>query len=271
MTPELSEKDKKLKARIEKSLEKFDLSNEARGRRLFGLLPRDPRCTLCLSPFEGVGATLVRVLMNKRRSTLNPLMCNACEELLRKLRYGKEMEMSMLFADMRGSTSLAESMNPTEFKDLIDRFYNEATHVLVHSYAVIDKLAGDEVSGYYLPGMVGEDFARKSVQAGLDVLRVTGHADPGGPWAPVGVGIHTGNAYYGAVSSRDGLVEMTALGDAVNIAARLASQAARGELVISERTAQKAGVDTSKLEKRTLDLKGKSEPMDVWVMRVTGN
>ncbi|HSF80888.1 MAG TPA: adenylate/guanylate cyclase domain-containing protein [Anaerolineales bacterium] len=269
MMQELSEREKKFKARFEKSLSEFDISYEARGRRVLALLPSDPRCVTCLSPFEGIGALLVRVLMNKKRSTMNPLMCNTCEEALRKYRFGKEVELSMLFADMRGSTSLAEGMNPTEFKELIDRFYSETTHVLVHSYALIDKLAGDQVSGYYLPGMVGKDFVRKSVENGLELLRVTGHADPEGPWAPVGVGIHTGRAYFGAVSSGDGLVELTALGDAVNVAARLASQAASGELVISETTAQKAGVDISNLEKRTLELKGKSEPMDVWVLRVT--
>ena len=175
----------------------------------------------------------------------------------------------MLFADMRGSTQLAEGMNPTEFKELIDRFYSETTHILVHSYAMIDKLAGDEVSGFYIPGIVGKDFVQKSVEAALDMLRVTGHSDPQGPWAPLGVGIHTDKAYFGAVSSKDGLVELTALGDAVNIAARLGSQAAAGEVLVSEVAAQKAGLDTSQLAKRRLELKGKREPMDVWVLRVT--
>ncbi|MDK1030100.1 MAG: adenylate/guanylate cyclase domain-containing protein [Anaerolineae bacterium] len=69
-------------------------------------------------------------------------------------------------------------------------------------------------------------------------------------------------------SSADGLVELTALGDAVNVAARLGSKAAAGGIVISVSTALKAGLDTSDLERRTLELKGKSEPMDIWVMRV---
>ncbi len=59
------------------------------------------------------------------------------------------------------------------------------------------------------------------------------------------------------------------LGDEVNVAARLASQAAAGEVVLSESTVRKAGLDTTNLERRTLALKGKSEPMDVWVVRVT--
>ncbi|MEJ2487312.1 MAG: adenylate/guanylate cyclase domain-containing protein [Anaerolineales bacterium] len=64
-------------------------------------------------------------------------------------------------------------------------------------------------------------------------------------------------------------MELTALGDAVNIAARLASQAGTGEIVISEATAEEADIDTTNLEKRTLDLKGKSESMDVWIIRVS--
>ena len=65
-------------------------------------------------------------------------------------------------------------------------------------------------------------------------------------------------------------MEITALGDAANVAARLASNAAAGEVLLSESTVQKAGLDTANLEQRTLELKGKSEPMDVWVLRVIG-
>lgn len=271
MPRELSAKEQKLKIRLEKALRNEDLSLFTRGRRIFGLLPSDPRCTACLAPFEGTGGNLVRIVLNKKRSNLNPLMCNTCEEMVRRLEYGMEVEMSILFADVRGSTPLAESMTPTEFKELIDRFYNETTHVLVHSYAIIDKLVGDEVSGYYLPSHVGPDYVRKSYEAAQEVLRVTGHTNPEGPWVPVGAGIHAGEAYFGAVSSADGLVELTALGDTVNTASRLASQAGAGEIVISRSAAQKAGIDTVNLETRTLELKGKREPLDVWVMRVAAS
>lgn len=269
MAKELSARERKLKAQLVKNLESPDITFFARGRRFFSLLPEDPRCVSCLAPFEGIGGRLVETILNKRRSTMNPLLCNQCEDLARRLGVGSEVEMSMLFADIRGSTSLAESMTNTEFKDLIDRFYSETTHILAHSYAMIDKLIGDEVSGYYIPGFIGKDFALKSVNAAQEMLRVTGHTNPEGPWAPVGVGINTGRAYFGAVSSRDGLVNMTALGDSVNIASRLASKAAAGEIVLSESTVKKAGIDTGGLQKRTLELKGKSEPMDVWVMRVS--
>lgn len=63
-------------------------------------------------------------------------------------------------------------------------------------------------------------------------------------------------------------MEITALGDAAHVAARRASQAAAGEILLSDSTLQKSGVDSSNLEKRRLELKGKSEAQDVWVMRI---
>lgn len=268
MTQEMSAKDKRMKELMEQSLASPERTFVGRYRQFFTLLPSDPRCTACHAPFEGAGGTFVRVVLNKKRSQMNPLFCNQCEEAAKKVKAGVEIEMSMLFADIRGSTPLAESMRGPEFKRLIDRFYTESTHVLAHSLAVIDKLAGDEVSGYYIPAYIGRDYARVAVESAREILRVTGHADPGGPWAPVGVGVNTGQAYFGTVGSGNELVEITALGDEVNVAARLASQAAAGEVVLSESTVHRAGLDTDDLEQRRLALKGKSEPVDVWVMNV---
>ena len=265
---ELTSKDKKLKAQMEKQLAGLDRSWLPTGRRVLEMLPSDPRCTLCLGPFEGWGGSFLEKVFDRRRSILNPLMCNYCEEQAKRMRLSVEVEMSMLFADIRGSTPLAESMEPLEFSRMIDRFYTETTHVLIHSYAIIDKLAGDQVSGFYLPGIVGTDFAQESVRAAQKLLRVTGNSDPQGPWVPIGVGINTGKAVFGYVGSTGEMTEVTALGDAVNVAARLASQAAAGEALLSDSTVKRAGVDTSNLEKRTIELKGKSEPMEVWVMQV---
>ncbi len=268
MPQKLSARDKRIKDQMEKTLADPDLTWFGRYRGFFRLLPSDPRCASCMAPFEGTGGTLVKTILNKRRSLTNPLFCNQCEDMAKRTHAGIETEFGMLFADIRGSTPLAESMSPAEFKRLIDRFYSETTHVLSHSLALIDKLAGDQVSGYYLPGFVGRDFAKISVKAAEKLLQVTGHEDPGGPWAPVGVGINTGIAYFGTVGTGDDMVEMTALGDEVNVAARLASQAAAGEVVISDSTVRKAGLDTAGLEKRTVELKGKSQPMDVWVKAI---
>lgn len=268
MTRKLSARDRFIKEAMEKTMTSPTRTFFGRYRQLYGLLPSDPRCTACHAPFEGSGGAFVRTVLNKRRSQMNPLLCNTCEESARKFKAGVETEMSMLFADIRGSTPMAESMGSTQFKQVIDRFYSESTRVLSHSLALIGKLVGDEVSGFFFPSYVGKDFASVAVESAKELLRATGHAKPQGPWAPLGVGINTGEAYFGTVGTGD-LIEITALGDEVNIAARLASQAAAGEILLSESTVQKAGLSTSGMGKRLLNLKGKSKPINAWVINIS--
>ena len=134
--------------------------------------------------------------------------------------------MTMLFADVRGSTSLAEKMSTNEFSKLMNRFYDATIDTLVRADALIDKLVGDEVVAFFVPGYAGKDHARKAVAAGQALLRATGHGEPGGPWVPIGVGIHTGLAWMGSIPGANGAAaDFTALGDNVNIAARLTSNA----------------------------------------------
>lgn len=234
---------------------------------LFRILPSDPRCKVCGSPFHGPGGVLTRT-MGFRQSNLNPRLCNRCDEMVKMHEGGAEVELAMLFADVRGSTSLAEKLGAARFSQLINRFYRESTHVLIESDALIDKLIGDEVAALYVPGIAGQDYARRAVEAAQELLRATGHADPDGPWIPVGAGVHTGIAYVGAVGSRDGVTDITALGDTVNTAARLASSAGPGEILVSEDTLSLAGLKSEQWESRHLELKGRSEPIDVRVVRV---
>jgi len=245
-----------------------DLTLERRMRVLFRHLPRNPRCRFCNAPFEGLGAALVRLLFNKRPSQYNSRLCTVCEKFAREHLGGAEIEMAMLFADVRGSTSLAEHMRAVEFSQVIDRFYQAAAEVLMRSDALIEKLIGDSVTGLYFPGFAGPDYVQHAITAARDLLRVTGHADLNGPWLPVGVGVHSGTAFAGAVGSKEGVTQITALGDAVNIAARLASQAAAGEIIVSEDACAAAQLDITNLEQRRLSLKGRSEPVNVRVLHV---
>ena len=237
-------------------------------RRVMTMLPTGPRCSVCGAPFHGIGSRLVRLVLGRNRSKLNPKLCNGCEQFAIKYQGGAEVELSMLFADVRGSTGLAEKTSAGEFSHLINRFYKATTEVLIHSNALIEKMIGDEVAGLYVPGFAGPGHARVAVDAARQMLRATGHADPGGPWIPVGVGVHTGTAFVGAVGSEEGVADITALGDAVNTAARLAAQAGPGEAIVSEEACAAAGLDPGGVEKRRLQLKGRSEPVDVRVIRV---
>ncbi|MDX1613611.1 MAG: adenylate/guanylate cyclase domain-containing protein [Candidatus Promineifilaceae bacterium] len=190
---------------------------------------------------------------------------------MRKHPGGAEIEITMLFADVRGSTTIAEKRSPARFSQFINRFYKAATDVLLASDAIIDRLIGDEVVGIYAPGIAGAEHARRAVDAALKILSVTGHQEPSGPWAPVGAGVHTGVSYVGTVGSQAGAMDLTALGDVPNVAARLAGQAAIGEVVISNTVCLAAELNPDKLEERQLFLKGRTEPVEAHVLTLTSH
>lgn len=237
-----------------------------RGRRLFGMLPSNPRCKVCNAPFGGIGAQFMR-FTGKRRSSKNPNFCNVCEQFAESHKGGAEVVITMLFADVRGSTTMAEHMSPSDFTHLMNRFYTAANQVLTRTDAFIDKLVGDEIIGHYIPGFCGAEHARLAIDAAIELLDVTGHGTHGGPWLPIGVGVHTGLVYFGVVGDAGGYSDFTAMGDNVNVASRLAEQAGAGEALISDTTYAASGLDIAGLARRTLDLKGKSEPIDVWVLQ----
>ncbi len=237
----------------------FDV--DKRLRRFFRRLPSDPRCKFCNAPFRGPGGALVRTVFGKRRSDLNPRFCNMCDEAARRFPGGAEVEMSMLFADIRGSTALSERMSPTEFSHLISRFYSTATKIIVEADGLVEKLVGDEVVAFWGAGFAGPDYVGRSLQVAQDLARAMAHQK-----IPVGIGVHYGVAYFGAMGTDEGLTDISAKGDEVNKAARLASAAAAGEIVVSEQALRQAGVDGSQLEARRLELKGISEAVPVRVM-----
>jgi adenylate cyclase len=240
-------------------------------RPIVKLLPTDPRCRICYYPFGGIGGMLVRTLIGIEASRMNPHLCNVCERAANKYRGGAEIELSMLFADVRGSTGLAEKMSPAEFSRLIDRFYKATTKVLFSRNALVEKLIGDEVTAFFVPGIAGDSHARVAFEAGEEILRATGHGDPYGPWIPVGVGIHTGVAFVGAVSTEGGVADITVLGDTANVAARIASEARAGEVMLSDASRRAAGLKTDGMRARRLELKGRKEPIDVWAKKIGAN
>lgn len=179
---------------------------------------------------------------------------------------GAEVELTALFADVRGSTPLAEKLGAVGIHEVMDRFYTEGVDALVRGGALIERFMGDQIVGYFVPGYAGHDHARRAIATGLDVLRVTANVRGGAPWIPVGVGVHTGTAFIGTVGRSGGLLELTALGEDMNVAARLASEAAAGEIVCSEKTFEAAGLALPS-EPRVLTLKGVTEPVAVRVIR----
>ena len=239
-------------------------------RYIFKHLPTDPRCKVCNAPFRGVGGAIVNVFgFGAGRSEYNPRLCDRCEKIVKKRQVGLEVHLALLFADVRGSTPLAEEIGATAFHQLINRYYKTSVEVLTRTDALVNRLIGDALIGLYVPGIAGPDYARAAIQAARTLLEATGHADPGGPWIQVGVGVHTGMAYVGAVGASDSVSDITVLGDAANTAARLSAQAGPGEVFVSEETCRFAKLSLENCESRTLNLKGRSEPVPVRVIRVS--
>ena len=236
---------------------------------LMGLLPSSPRCKLCNSPFKGWGGFVMH-LMGRDQSRYNPRYCEKCDRFEHP--GGAVIELTMLFADVRGSTTLAEQLGAYEFSQLMNRFYVTATDILVRTDAFVDRLIGDEAIGLYIPALTGKQHPRLAIEAAQKLLELTGHRDPGGPWLPVGIGVHTGPAFVGIIGGVDGSpTDFTALGDNVNITARLASNAAAGEVLISDSAYEASGLDLGQLEQRQLELKGKSEPTGVHVLHIAAD
>jgi adenylate cyclase len=231
------------------------------GRQFFLRLPSGPRCKLCASPFSNIGGVAMRAI-GKGPWPNNPNICSMCWKDMVRHKGGAEVECSLLFADVRGSTTLAEGMRPAEFRSVMSRFFVAATDVLVAHEAIVDKFVGDEVIGIFVPGLAGPDHSGQAIGAGRELLRVAADELD----LPIGAGAHTGVAYVGTVGDGS-MVDFTAMGDAVNVTARLASAAGPYELLVSSAASSASGLDASGLEHRRLDLKGKTEAVDVLVLQ----
>ena len=239
-------------------------------------IPSSPRCRLYSAPFGRPGAFVLR-RYGYTPWEKNPKICGRCFKGIETVAKmcptaeedgeinGAEVELSMLFADVRGSSKLARQMPAWDFSRLMNRFYKVSKDVLVEADAIIEKFVGDEVVALFLPLMTGPGHARRAVEAAQALLSATGHAEGEHHWVPLGAGVHTGVAFVGVVGTK-GSSDFTALGDPVNIAAHLASQAAAGEILVTEATAEAAAITQDGLERRHVSLKGYS--VDTLVLHV---
>lgn len=240
-----------------------------RMKRLMRTLPSSPRCKLCAAPFEAPGKYLLRPF-GYGRWEANRALCRICARGLDKSRGGAEIDACFLFADIRGSTTIAERTSAGEFHALLERFYMATGKAVDHASGLIDKYMGDGVVAIFIPAFTsGRDPALAAVEAAQAILVETGNADGANAWLPVGVGVHCGPAFVGVMGVDNGQLDFTGVGDTVNTAARLGSEAGAGEILVSAAAVRHAGLDHADLETRSLALKGKEELVDAIVFRAT--
>lgn len=217
-------------------------------------------------PFRAFGIT---------RSKMNPNICTICE---RSFRYVKKQRhittrATILFADMRGFTPLSERLDSIQLSEIVSLFHDQCAQAIWAHDGIVNKQMGDGLMAIFNFPIEIKDHARAAIRAAIDIqqrcsavfegLAMKSGSDFDHPPA-VGVGIHTGDVEIGEFSSFRS--DFTAIGGAVNLAARLESQARAGEILVSPATANQAPDLLAGAEQRVLTLKGIEQPVQASVV-----
>ena len=177
-------------------------------------------------------------------------------------------DVTVLFCDMRGFTPMAERLSPEEVVAVLNDFYTLMVDTTAKNDGIVDKFLGDGVMAIFGAPIVHEDHALRAVktalamQHGIAELSRKRGLDGREPIA-VGIGVSAGEAVAGTVGTEDRM-EYTVIGDSVNLAARLESNAKPGQILISQRTLEKVvgAVNTRPLG--AIRVKGKEEQVEVY-------
>jgi adenylate cyclase len=234
------------------------------GRRAFAIAPGSTRCKLCNAPFTGPSAGAFR-LCGYGQSRKNPQLCARCVESAPE--GGAIVPLSVLFADVRGYTSLTETLGPIGATALVNRFYEAAAKAFLPFEGLLGQIAGDEVMVLFVPGLAGRSYREKAVRAGAALLDAAGYGKSTPSWVDVGVGIASGEGFVGNVGG-GGFKDFTAIGDVTNTAARLTSTAHAGEIVLDAVTHAAVSEDYPAAERELLSLKGKEAEVEAFRLRL---
>lgn len=233
----------------------------AKQQRFHRKLPHDPRCKLCFAPFRGIGGAYMR-FKGKSPSSRNPNFCNACDGFLEAFPGGAEVEMSIIFVDIRNSTSFAEGVAPAAVGIRVNAFLNAATQAIIKADGFILAFYGDCVVGVWPPGFSGPDHAAKALAAARDLARNVKVRVGADDQVPYGIGVHSGPVFIGTVQAAKGLFrDVSIFGRDVILTARLAATAGPAEALVSTATLTAAGETPDQAAIRSLDLKGIADPV----------
>ncbi len=181
---------------------------------------------------------------------------------------GALSEVTLLFSDIRGFTSMSESRAPEEIVRMLNEYFELMVDVIFKYEGTLDKFVGDEVIALFGAPVSMKNAEVKAVQCALDMMRVLSEwnrtrAAEGQHEITVGIGINTGMVVTGAIGSSRAL-QYTAIGDAVNVASRLCGAAQPGQIILSEATFRKVQADVAAVPLPPVRLKGKTDELRVY-------
>lgn len=185
---------------------------------------------------------------------------------------GAAREVTMLFADIRGFTSMSERHTPEEMVETLNNYFEFMVDVLFKHGGTLDKYVGDEIIGLFGAPVELADAPIRAVRCALDMLKALQEfnrtrASEGKEELKIGIGINSGRVIAGAIGSSRTL-QYTVIGDAVNIASRLCSVARAGEIIVSQSTMQHCQLYVLADQRTPVQVKGKTESLPIW--NVTG-
>ncbi|MBI4346957.1 MAG: adenylate/guanylate cyclase domain-containing protein [Elusimicrobia bacterium] len=215
-----------------------------------------PQCVVCGLPLSGALGTILQVA-GIGRSSRNPNCCTRCNAHLEE---GRLVELTMLFADLSSFTEMTNRLGAEPTYELVDQYLRFASGILTSHGAFIDKYVGDCVMAFFNLPIKTPDHAKAAVRAALELQeKLPSLSEKLGVGMRATVGVATGFARVGRLGSTDAK-DYTAIGDVVNLAARLQSQARAGEVLVSDRVYQAVATDYPGVVAETLTLKGFREP-----------
>jgi adenylate cyclase len=227
------------------------------GRRLYALMPSASRCKFCNAPFKGRYAGAFKTV-GYTPSRKNPLICARCIE--RAPEGGAVVPVAVLFADVRGYTSLCEQLEPEELTQLVQRFYETSSAAVLMQEGLLGQIAGDEIEGLFVPGLAGSNYRRKAVEAARSLVRAVRYNESSAGCLEVGIGVASGEEFVGNVAG-GGYKDFAAVGDVTNTASRLTASARNGQIVVDESTYEDVAQAFPDATREELALKGKAGPV----------
>jgi adenylate cyclase len=222
-------------------------------------------------PLHGVFSVPFR-LFGIRPSRMNPNTCTICELMFTKVMKARKItiDATILFADLRGYTSLSQSQSSEAVSGLLDAFYDECAHAIWEHDGLLNKTIGDAVMAIFNFPIRQGDHPRQAVLAAQDIQRRwSARREPLGAQLGlaraelgVGIGIHCGELSFGEFgrSHRD----LTAIGTVVNLASRAQSAAAAGEILVTQAVYERAQSELAGSRPQQRELKGFAQPTTLY-------
>jgi adenylate cyclase len=218
------------------------------------------QCAICGTMLSGTASVIYRTFGIKR-SPRNPNICTRCSTHVEE---GRMVEITVLFADLSSFTELTQELGAEKTHEVVDAFLRMASDVLVKHGAFIDKYVGDAVMALFNVPIRQDDHARRAIIAATELE--AGLKELGSRLdlpLQASVGIATGHARVGRLGSDDNK-DFTAIGDVVNLAARLQGKASAGEILIDRASYARHAGDFPDGKEETIALKGFRAPVTAY-------